>query len=103
MYPTVVILLVKTQHSMTDVCESSPSSASKLGGPVASEARVVASGNLSFTVRPVHSMPGHEAKSQHSRTLRSQGGQEHGLEEVILEVKGSQVGTVVADGYHYNP
>ena len=40
MYPTVVMVLVQTQRSMVDVCEISPSNASKIIGPVASKVRV---------------------------------------------------------------
>ena len=40
MYPTVVILLVETHRSMMDICDISPSNASKFTGPaLASEAR----------------------------------------------------------------
>ena len=93
MYPTVVILLVETQRSMTDICEISPSNASKLAAPVASEARPATLGHFSFVVGPVHPTTSGEAESQLSRGLQSQGGQEHGLEEITLEVKESQVGT----------
>jgi len=93
MYPTVVIVLVETQCSITDVCEISPSNASKFVGPVASNARPAALGHLSFPVGPVHSTTDDEAESQRSHALQSQGGQEHGLEEVILEIKEGQVGT----------
>ena len=91
MYPTVVVLLVEPHRSMKDVCEMSPSNASKFAGPV-SEARPATLGDLSFAVEPIHSTTDYEAESQLSRTLQSQGGQEHGL-EVILELKESQVGT----------
>ena len=37
MYPTIVIVLVETQRSMTDICEISSSGASGLAGPVASD------------------------------------------------------------------
>ena len=84
MYPTVVMVLVETQRSMADICEISPSNASRLAGPVASEARPATLGHLSFAVGPVHSATDNEAESQRSRALQSQGGQEHG--EVILEV-----------------
>ena len=80
MYPTVVILLVETQRSIKDICEISPSNASKLAcpGPL---------GHLSFAVRPVRSTMNNEAGSQRSHTLRPQGGQEHSFQEVVLEVK----------------
>jgi len=94
MYPTVVIVLVETQRSMADICEISPSNASKVAAaPVGSEARPATPGHLSFAGEPVHSTTDNEAESQRSRALQSQGGQEHGLEEVILEVKESQDGT----------
>jgi len=93
MYPTVVTVLVETQRSMTDVCEISPSNAGRLAAPAGSEARPATFGHLSFAAGPVHSTTDNEAESQRSRVLQSQGGQEHGLEEVILEVKESQVGS----------
>ena len=97
MYPTVVIVLVETQRSMADVCEIGPSNASKLGAPVkapvAPEAHPATFGHLSFAVGPVHSTAGDGVESQCSRVLQNQGGPEHGLEEVIREVKESQVGT----------
>ena len=89
MYPTVVIVLVETQRSMTDVCEISPSNASKFAGPVASEARSATLGHISFAVGPVHSATDDEAEPQR---LQSQGGQERGLEEIILEAKESRIG-----------
>ena len=55
MYPTVVMILVETQCSMTDVCEISPSNASKFAGPVASEAHSPTLEYFSFAVSPVHS------------------------------------------------
>jgi len=90
MYPTLVILLVETQRSMTDMCEISPSNASKFAGPVVSEARQGTLGHLSFAIGSGYSTTDNEAESQPSRTLQSQRGHEHGLEEVILEVKESQ-------------
>jgi len=93
MYPTVVILLVETQRSMTDICEIGQSNPSKLAGPVASEARQGTLGHLSFAVGPGYSTTDNEAESQPSRTLQSQRGHEHGLKEVILEVKESLGGT----------
>jgi len=93
MYPTVVILLVESQRLMADVCEISLSNTSKVVGPVLSEARPATLGHLSFAVGPVHIKTDNEAKSQRSRALQSEGGQEYGLEEVILEVKESHIGT----------
>ena len=93
MYPTVVVVLVETQRSMTDVCEISASNASTVAGPMASEARPATSEHLSFAVGPVHSTTDNEAESQRSRALQSKGGQEYHLDEVILEVKECQVGT----------
>ena len=86
MYPTVVVVLVETRRSMMDVCEFSPSNESKLAGPVASEARPATLGHRPFAVGPVHSTTDDEAESQRSHALQSQGGEEHGLEEVIPEV-----------------
>ena len=94
MYPTVVVILVETQRVATDICEIIPSNTSRLAeGPVVSEARPVTPGHLSFAVGQVYSRTDHEAESQRSRVLQSQGGQEYGLEEIILEAKESQVGT----------
>jgi len=95
MYPTVVLVMVGTQRSITDVCEISPSIDDRLAGPVASEARPATLGHLSFAVGPVHTTRNNEAESQRSHALWSQGGQEQleGVEEVILEVNESQVGT----------
>ena len=88
MYPTVVIVLVETQRSMVDVCEINLFNTSgKLRAPVASEARPGTLGPLSFAIGPIHSKTDDEAESRRSRVLQSQGGQEHGLEDVILEVK----------------
>ena len=94
MYPTMVIFLVETQRSMQDICEICTLSLNKIAGPVASEARPAASGRLSFVVGQVHSttVMGGEPESQLSHSLQRQGGQEHGLEVVILEVKEGQVG-----------
>ena len=66
MYPTVVILLVETQCFMADVCEISPSNASKVAGPVGSEAHPATLGHLSFAVEPVHGTMDSKAGSQHS-------------------------------------
>ena len=92
MYPTVVLVLVKTQRSMTDIY---PSNATKLTGLVVqvTETRPATLGRLSLAGGAVHSMTDGEAESQDSRALPSQGGQEHGLEEVICEVKESQLGS----------
>ena len=91
MYPTLVVLLVQIQRSMTDICEISPSNASRPAGPLASETRHATLGHLSFAVGSVHSTTDIEAKSQHSDALQSQSGQEHRL-EVVLEAKDSESG-----------
>ena len=93
MYPTIVILLIENQRSMVDVCEISPSNASKFGDQVASESRPATLGHLSFAARPVHSIMDSEAESQRSPGLQSQDGEKQGLEEDILEVKENQVST----------
>ena len=87
MYPTLVIVLIETQRSITDVCEIGPSNASKPAGPVAFEARSTTSGHLSFAVGSIHSAIDIEAESQCSRRSQLRGGQEHGSEEDTLEVK----------------
>ena len=88
----MVIILVETQRSMTDLCEISPSNASKLAGPMTSEARPATLGHLSFAGGQVYSTTDNETESQRSGAIRSRGGQEYGLED-ILEVKEDQVGT----------
>ena len=87
MYPTVVIVLVETQGSMTDVCETSQSNTSKLKGPVASKALPATLGptlgHLSFEVGSVNdSTTDNETESQRRGALESQGWQEHDLEMV---------------------
>ena len=89
MYPTVVIVLVETQRSVTDVCDFSPSNASKLVGPAAPEPSAATLGHISFVVGPTHSTMDNDSESLHSRALQSQDRQEHPLEKVILEVKES--------------
>ena len=71
MYPTVVVLLIETQRSMTDICEINLPNRSKPAGPVAFEARPTTIGHLSFAVGPVHSATDNEAESQYSRNLGS--------------------------------
>ena len=85
--------MIETQRSMADVCEIDPSSASKVGAPVASEAHLATFGHLSFAIGPVYSTIDGEGESQRSRVSQSQGGPGRVLEEVIREVKESQVGT----------
>ena len=82
MYPTLVIVLIETQLSMTDVCEISPSNGNKTAGPVASETRPATLEHLSFAQIATDN----EADTQRQRALRSQGGQEHGW-KVTPEVK----------------
>ena len=69
MYPTVVIVLVETQRSMTDICEGL-SNASRIAGPVPSD---------------------HEAHAETfpppSRAVQGRDMQEHGSEKAILGVK----------------
>ena len=78
----MVMVLVQTQRSMTDVCEISPSNTSKLMGP----SRPATLGHPPYVVGPVRdTMRDNEAESQHSRALQSHGGQEHGLYEDIME------------------
>ena len=90
MYPTVVIVLVETQRSMTDICEISSLSATKLADPMASEARYATLGRLSLADGPVQSITGAKAEFWPSSTFRSQDGQGHDLEEVIVEVKDAE-------------
>ena len=93
MYPTIVIVLVETQRSMTDIYEISTPNTSRLAGPVASEARAATLRHPSFGVLNI--TMDNEAESLPFRTLQSGGAQERGLGKVILEVnfKESQVRT----------
>ena len=75
MYPTVVIVLVETCRSMTDLCEISPSNTSNPAGHSAAG--------------PVHTTTDNESGAH---ALQSQGAQEHDLDEVVLELS-PQVGT----------
>jgi hypothetical protein len=93
MYPTVVILMVETQRSMMDVCQISLQNASNIAGPVTSDARPATLGHLSFAAGPLHTTTENEAEYLPSRTLWSQGREEHGFEEAIVEVNESRVGT----------
>ena len=96
MYPTVVILLIETQRSMTDICEISLSNGSKTADLVAAEAHPATLGYLSFAVGPAHSVTRDDkVESQCSPGLWSQGRQEYST-EVNLDVKESQVGTTIA-------
>ena len=83
MYPTVVIVLVETQRSMTDICEISLSDTSRLTGPVAFEPHLATIGDPSVAATSLLTMMDKEAESQGSH---EKGRQEHGLEEFILEV-----------------
>ena len=85
MYPTVVILLVETQRLMTDICEINTSNAA------AFEAHLATSGHLSSATGPVRTTMNNAADSQHPRALQSHGGRELGLEDILREVKDSQV------------
>ena len=72
MYPSIVVILVETQRSITDICEISSSDPSRLARPVASGARAAMDS---------------EAKSPPSRMLQNRDAQERDLEKAIqLEV-----------------
>ena len=88
MYPTVVIVLVETQRSAADICGISPSNASRLAGPAASdhEARAATLRYPSFAVGPINNAMDNEAGSPPSRVLQTENVQEHGLEKAVLEV-----------------
>ena len=86
MYPTIVVVLVETQRSMTDICEIGPSNASKIAGSVAfdHEARAATLGHLSFAAAgPISSEMDNEAESPPSCELQGRGVQERGLEKAI--------------------
>ena len=89
-YQAVVIFLVETQCLMADICEIGPSNTSKLAAPVASEAHPVTSSSLQYKV-----------ESQLSYALQSQGGQEHGLEVIILNVRRIRLALVVDSSLHF--
>jgi len=93
MYPTVVVVLVESQRSMTDICEISPSNASKFAGPQASDVRPATLGHLSFAGGPIYTTMDMESEYQRSRVLQSQGGQESDPQNVVLEVKESRACT----------
>ena len=84
MYPTVVIVLVETQRSMTDICEINVPNAGRLANPMASESRAATLGHLSFAV--MNSTTDNDTKSLSSRASQSKDVQERDLEKVILEV-----------------
>ena len=91
MYPTLVMVLVETRCSMTDMWEISPSNVSQIAGPVASEDCPAILGHLFFTASQIHSTMDSEVESQPLWALRAQDGQEHESENVIVEVKESQL------------
>ena len=100
MYPTVVILLVETQRSMSDVYVISPPNGSKLVGPLTSGTRPATLGHLSSAVGTVHSTTDKEAEYRRSRTLQSRGVEEDGLEITLeIKLKESQADTAMADRY----
>ena len=76
MYPTVVMVLVERQRSMADICEISPSNASKFSSTVSSGDRAATLGHLSFAV----GTKDNQLESQRSRALYTQE-QEYGLVE----------------------
>ena len=80
---------------MADVCEIGPSATSRLAGPLASESRLAIIGDLPLL--PYHSSLVRRITklnlSAHALRRANLGGQEHGLEGVIPEVNGCQVGT----------
>ena len=75
---------------MVDICEISPSTASRLGDSVVSKARPATSGHLSFAAGLAQSTTYDEAESRLSRIFPDQGRQEYGLEGVILEMRERQ-------------
>ena len=95
MYPTIVIVLVETQRSMTDIWEISPSNTSRLARPVASDHEAFALTSIypSFVVGSVNSAMDNEAESLPSCALQNQDLQGRGSEKVILGVKESWVST----------
>ena len=82
----LVVVLVETQRSMADICEVSPSNASKLAGPVASQAGACAPTPeyIPFSFESIHSTIENELESQVPRVVGTDG-QEHGLEKAILK------------------
>ena len=84
MYPTIVIVLVETQCSMTDICVGL-SNASRLAGPVPSEFHAATLGHPPIPVGAVNSAVYNEADPPPSRLLQSRDVQERGLEKVVLK------------------
>ena len=75
----MVIVLVETQRSMADICEISPSIATKVPE---SEARSATLGRPSFAAGKIRTTMDSEAESQRTRASESQAGQELHLEEL---------------------
>ena len=83
----MVIMLVETQRSMTDICDSITSIVMAGLAVPDHEARAATLGHPSFAVGAANNGVDGEAHSSQSRTLRSLGVQERGLEKDIqLEV-----------------
>ena len=81
----MVIMLVETQRSMTDICDTGLSNTTIVAELAAPdhEARAATSGRPSLTVGAANSAMDSEARSSQSRTLRSRGVQERDLEKDV--------------------
>ena len=88
MYPTIVVILVETQRSMTDIYEIGIPNTSRLAGRLESdhEARSTTLGHPSLAVGPINGVMDNEAESRLSRTLQSQDMQERDFEKVIAGI-----------------
>ena len=83
MYPTMVIVLVKTQRSMVDLCAIGPSNAYKPADLVVAQAKACAA-TLSM-VGSIHSAMDNELESQRCRAVQNPERREYGVEKAILE------------------
>ena len=81
----LVLVLVETQRSMAEICETSPSN---VASSVVSLAKNCAP-DISFG--SIHDIMEKELESQGSCALQSLDGQGHGFEKATLEVKESHV------------
>ena len=82
MYPTVVIVLVETQRSVTDIRETSTPNASGPAGPMATNAPAATAGHLSFGVLNI-TTDNDASESPPSDVPQSQDVEERGLLKVI--------------------
>ena len=85
----MVIVLVETHRSMTDICEVGLSDAGNFEDSMSFETRPPTLGHLSFADGTAYSTMDSVSESQRPSLSQSQDGQEYCLEKVILEIKES--------------